>query len=202
MAFSSDSPPELQRPKKAAKKTAYDLPKETETPDSYGVGSRGEGNTPQIRHTKPEVARHCARVIIACNGDADAAVAKMLEKDYPDATDHQIASLARTLDSSPHVQKEITALLEEIGFGDAALTRLIGLLWKEVLGNNDKRWVGAARLLAEITGAPKAKQKGEIIPTLKLAGMEDGLAAMLGDAVPKDGAVQYSTGDEEDDDAL
>jgi hypothetical protein len=28
--------------------------------------------------------------------------------------------------------------------------------------------------------------------------MEDGLAAMLGDAVPKDGAVQYSTGEDDE----
>jgi len=164
---------------------------------SFGSASRGENKAPQIRHTKPEVARHCARMIIAANMDAEAAVAKMWETEYPDATEAQIVATARTLENSPHVQREIAKLLEEIGFGDEALKKLIGILWSEVLGKNDKRWVGAARLLAEITGAARAKQKGEKIPVLKIAGSEDIIKNMLGDAAfqPTDDADE----DPEDD---
>ena len=161
-------------------KTPYDIPPK----DSFGVHSRGEGQAPQIRHTRPEVAKHVARVIIANNGDTRAAVTKMIAGDYPDATEAQIESLARTIQASPHVQREMSAILEEIGFGDKALTKLIGLLWREVLGSNDKRWAAAARLLAEITGAAKAASKGEKMPALRLAGMEEGLSQMLGDAAP------------------
>lgn len=163
-----------------AKKTPYDPP----VKESFGVSTRGEGKAPQIRHTRPEVAKHCARVIIANNGDTKAAVAKMLAADYPDATEAQIEALARTIQESAHVQREMAAILEEIGFGDSALKKLIGLLWREVLGGNDKRWASAARLLAEITGAAKASSKGEVMPTLKLAGMEAGLSQMLGDSAP------------------
>lgn len=153
-------------------------------PEGYGLSSKGEGRAPQIRHTRPEVAKHCAKMIIRKNMDAEAAVAEMLKADYPDATDAQIVSLARTIQASPHVQREMAKLLEEIGFGDEALKKLIGLLWAEVLGQNDKRWAAAARLLAEITGAAKAASKDPKLPTLKLAGMEDGLLRMLGQHAP------------------
>jgi hypothetical protein len=153
-------------------------------PEGFGLSNKGEGRAPQIRHNRPEVAKHCARMIIAHNMDAEAAVAKMLAADYPDATDAQIVSLARTVQASPHVQREIAGLLEEIGCGDAALKKLIGGLWGEFLGQNDKRWAAAARLLAEITGAAKASMKNDKIPVLKLAGMEAGLQQMLGDAAP------------------
>src|ERR1039458_6113624 len=78
----------------------------------------------------------------------------------------------------------MSKLLEDIGCGDEALNKLIGILWAEVLGGNDKRWAAAARLLAEITGASEASEKGKVIPTLKLAGMEEGLSRMLGAAAP------------------
>lgn len=159
---------------------------EPEAPNSYGVASRGEGKAPQIRHTRPEVARHCARMIIRSNMDTQAAVAKMLEADYPDATEAQIVALARTIQTSPYVQREINGLLEEIGYGNEALKKLIGILWAEVLGGNDKRWAAAARLLAEITGAAKAKAQDPKLPRLKLIGMDDGLKEMLGDAAPTD----------------
>lgn len=163
----------------------YDHPKpEKLAKDGYGVGSRGENKAPQIRHTRPEVAKHCARMIIAQNMDVEAAVSKMLATDYPDATEAQIVSLARTIQASPHVQREIRNLLEEIGYGDKALSKLIGLLWNEALGSNDKRWPAAMRLLAEITGAAKASAKGERMPTLKLEGMNEGLSRMLGTAAP------------------
>lgn len=169
-------------PKKKPAVTSYDAPK----PESYGVASRGDDKAPQIRHTRPEVARHCARMIIAHNMDTQAAVSKMLATTCPNATEAQVVQLARTIQASPHVQREMTKLLEDIGFGDDALKKLIGILWQEVLGGNDKRWAAAARLLAEITGASKAADKGKKLPTLKLAGMEAGLSQMLGDAAPTD----------------
>lgn len=170
-------------------KLPYDLPgapvkSDAPKPDSYGVRTRGEDLAPQIRHTDPAVAKHCARVIIAQNMDTAAAVSKMLASSHPDATQAQIVALARLLMDSPHVQREIKNLLEEIGYGDQALKKLIGLLWVEVLGGNDKRWASAARLLAEITGAAKAASKDPKLPTLRLAGMDEGLSRMLGDAAP------------------
>ena len=156
----------------------------TEKPEGFGLSNKGAGKAPQIRHTNPAVAKHCARMIIAHNMDSEAAVAKMLAADYPDVTDAQIVSLARTIQASPHVQREMARLLEDIGCGDEALNKLIGILWAEVLGGNDKRWAAAARLLAEITGASKASEKGKVLPTLKLAGMDEGLSRMLGDAAP------------------
>jgi hypothetical protein len=156
----------------------------TEKPEGFGLSDKGQGKAPQIRHNRPAVAKHWARLILAHNMDAEAAVAKGIAVEYPDATDAQIVSLARTIQASPHVQREMANLLEEIGFGDAALKKLIGILWSEVLGQNDKRWAAAARLLAEITGAAKAGAKDEKIPTLKLAGMEAGLSQMLGNAAP------------------
>lgn len=163
-----------------AKKTPYDPP----VKESFGVSTRGEGKAPQIRHTRPEVAKHCARMIIAHNMDTDAAVSKMLAVEFPDATEPQIVALARTIEASPHVQREIKNILEEIGYGDAALTKLIGILWEWVLCKNEKLAVPASRLLAEITGAAKAASKGEKMPTLRLEGMEAGLSQMLGDAAP------------------
>ena len=165
------------------------MPKKKDTaveqkPEGFGLSNKGEGRTPQIRHTRPEVARHCARMIVACNMDAQAAVGKMLAKSYPDATEAQIIMLARTIQASPYVQREMASILEDIGCGDDALKKLIGGLWQEFLGANDKRWAAAARLLSEITGASKASEKGKMLPTLKLAGMEEGLSRMLGSAAP------------------
>lgn len=168
-----EDPTEHPKPKKKAK-----------APEAFGTASRGDGQAPQIRHTKPEVAKHCARMIIGCNMDTSAAVSKMWAAEYPDATEAQIESMARTLGQSPHVQREMAALLEEIGFGNDALNKLIGLLWQEALGVNDKRWPAAVRLLAEITSANKAAFNNQKIPTLKLDGMDEGLEKMLGPAAP------------------
>lgn len=166
-------------------------------PDSYGSANRGPGRSPQIRHTRPEVAAHVARLVVGCNMDFEAAVSKMWAEEYPDATELQIQEKAQLLQESPHVRRAIEAQLEKIGFGDKAQARLIALLWKEVLGTNDKRWVGAARLLAEITQASKANQHNEKIPVLRVAGMEEGVKAMLGDSAPTD---DYATIDLEDED--
>lgn len=166
---------------------------------AYGSASRGEGKAPQIRHTRPEVAKHCARVIVGCNMDYDAAVARMWEEEFPDATEGQIVAMAQTLSESPHIQREIANHLEEIGFGDNAQKKLIGKLWEEVLGKNDKRWSSAARLLAEITGAAKAQAKGETIPTLRIAGIEEGLKTMLGDLPEPSGTIEEDGTESSDD---
>src|ERR1022692_4279749 len=166
-------------------------------PDSYGLSSRGPGKPPQIKHARPEVAAHVARMVVGCNMDYEAAVTKMWAEEFPDATDAQIKETAVTLMRSPHVSRAIEAQLEKIGFGNKAQARLIALLWKEVLGGNDKRWVGAARLLSEITQAAKANARNEKMPTLRIAGIEAGLTAMLGDTAPTD---DYATMETEDDD--
>jgi hypothetical protein len=147
---------------------------------SFGTQSRGPGNAPQIRYNRPEVAKHWARMIIGCNMDTEAAVAKGWSEEYPDATEAQIVAMARTLEEAPAIKREIDAQLEEIGFGKEAQKKFIGLLWKEVLGGNDKRFPVAARLLAEITQALKARDRDKVMPKLQLAGMEEGLTAMLG----------------------
>ena len=109
-------------------------------PDSYGLSSRGPGKSPQIKHARPEVAAHVARMVVGCNMDYEAAVTKMWAEEFPDATDAQIQETAQTLIRSPHVSRAIEAQLEKIGFGDKAQSRLIALLWREVLGTNDKRF--------------------------------------------------------------
>ena len=166
-------------------------------PDSYGLSSRGPGKSPQIKHARPEVAAHVARMVVGCNMDYEAAVSKMWAEEFPDATDAQIQETAQTLSRSPHVSRAIEAQLEKIGFGNKAQARLIALLWKEVLGSNDKRWVGAARLLAEITQAAKANARNEKMPTLRIAGIEEGVKAMLGEHAPTN---EYRTINTEDDD--
>lgn len=154
-------------------------------PDNFGVNDRGDNRTPQIRHTRPEVAKHAARLIIANNMDYDAAVAKMLSVDYPEATEAQITAVSRNLQKAPAVQAAIKILLEDIGYGDDALKKLIGLLWEAALDKtNDKRWPAAMRMLGEIMGAAKAADSNKKVPSLKLEGMEAGLANMLGDAAP------------------
>ena len=165
-------------------------------PDSYGLSSRGPGKPPQIRHARPEVAAHVARMVVACNMDYEAAVTKMWAEEFPDATDAQIQETAQTLIKSPHVTRAIDAQLEKIGFGDKAQSKLIALLWKEVLGSNDKRFPIAARLLAEITQAAKANARNEKMPTLRIAGIETGIQAMLGKHAPTD---NYATIDVEED---
>lgn len=187
----------MTKKKKPAQKPE---PEKISKPDSYGTASRGEGLSPQIRHTRPEVAAHVARLVVGCNMDFEAAVSKMWAEEYPDATELQIREKAMALSRSPHVSRAIEAQLEKIGFGDAAQARLIALLWKEVLGSNDKRWVGAARLLAEITQAAKANQRNEKIPTLRIAGIEEGVKAMLGDAAPTDNTATVTIEDRWDDD--
>jgi hypothetical protein len=57
--------------------------------------------------------------------------------------------------------------------------------------------VGAARLLAEITQAAKANARNEKMPTLRIAGIEEGVKAMLGEHAPSD---DYATMNTEDDD--
>ena len=166
-------------------------------PDSYGTASRGPGRPPQIRHTRPEVAAHIARIVVGCNVDFEAAVSKLWAEEYPEATEIQIQAAAQTLQESSHVKRAIEAQLEKIGFGDKAQSRLIALLWREVLGTNDKRFPIAARLLAEITQANKANIKNEKMPTLRIAGIEEGVKAMLGESAPTD---SYATIDIEDDD--
>ena len=104
--------------------------------------------------------------------DFEAAVSKIWAEEYPEATEIQIQAAAQTLQESSHVKRAIEAQLEKIGFGDKAQSRLIALLWREVLGNNDKRFPIAARLLAEITQAAKANIKNEKMPTLRIAGIE------------------------------
>jgi hypothetical protein len=153
-------------------------------PASYGTASRGPGRPPQIRHSRPEVAAHIARLVVGCNMDFEAAVSKIWAEEYPEATEIQIQAAAQTLQESSHVKRAIEAQLEKIGFGDKAQSRLIALLWREVLGNNDKRFPIAARLLAEITQAAKANIKNEKMPTLRIAGIEEGVKAMLGDHAP------------------
>lgn len=154
-------------------------------PDGFGVNSRGENRTPQIRHTRPEVAEHCARLIIANNCDYDAAVSKIVAADYPDATEAQIRALAETLRKSSHVQVAVKKKLEAIGYGDEALTKYMGLLWEAALDKaNDKRWPAAMRILGEVMGAQKAAASNEKIPSLVIAGSEEGLKRMLGDAAP------------------
>ncbi|HEY6766629.1 MAG TPA: hypothetical protein VI386_17860 [Candidatus Sulfotelmatobacter sp.] len=161
-------------------KIPYDPPKK----ESLGVHSRGDGRSPQIRHTRPEVAEHVARMVIASNMDFEAAVSKMLEKDYPDATEAQIVSIARTLEKSPHVRRGIQKILEEIGCDNAALKKWLGLLWTEAYGANDNRWASAMRLLGEALESVKKNAADSKLPSLKLAGMEEGLSQMLGDAAP------------------
>jgi hypothetical protein len=149
--------------------------------DSYGVQSRGDGKLPQIRDSRPEVAAHVARIVVSCNMDFEQATARLLG---PEATEEQIRTKADTLAKSSHIREAIEKQLEKIGFGDAAQSRLIALLWKEVLGGNDKRWAAAARLLAEITQAAKANAQNEKIPTLRIGGLEQGLSSMLGPDAP------------------
>lgn len=153
-------------------------------PDNFGVNDRGDNRTPQIRHTRPEVARHAARLIIVNNMDYDAAVAKMLSVNYPNATEAQITAISRSLQKSPGVQLAIKDILENIGYGDEAINKLLGLLWKEALGPNDKRWPAAMRMLGEFLQVAKAADGSKKVPSLKLEGMEAGLANMLGDAAP------------------
>lgn len=194
----------MKKPRKPAQRE-----ENVNVPDSYGVQSRGPGKIPQIRDSRPEVAEHCARLIVGCNLDYEQAVSRMLG---PDATENQIRIKAETLKESTHVREAIEKQLEKIGFGDAAQTRLIALLWKEVLGGNDKRWASAARLLAEITQAAKANAHNERIPTLRIGGLEEGIANMLGDSAPTndpqpvtmegedydDGSIADATGDSTD----
>src|ERR1039458_9021458 len=61
--------------KKTPKVSRFD-----EKPESFGTSNKGAGKAPQIRHQRPEVAKHVARVIIANNGDISAAVSKMLDR--------------------------------------------------------------------------------------------------------------------------
>ncbi len=164
--------------------------------DSYGVQSRGDGKLPQIRDSRPEVAAHVARIVVSCNMDFEQATARLLG---PEATEEQIRTKADTLAKSSHIREAIEKQLEKIGFGDAAQSRLIALLWKEVLGGNDKRWAAAARLLAEITQAAKANAQNEKIPTLRIGGLEEGLAAMLGSDAPTN-ETTHAILEEEDDD--
>jgi hypothetical protein len=169
----------------------------TKKPEGFGLSDKGPGKAPQIRHNRPEVAKHCARMIIAKNMDYEAAVSKMLAADYPEATEAQIVSLARTLEASPHVRRELQEMLEEIGCDQPALKRWLGLLWAEAHGRNDKRWASAMRLLGEALEQVKKDSQHEKIPSLKMVGMDDGLKQLLGDAAPGD----ESTIEVEDDDA-
>jgi hypothetical protein len=192
----------MAKKKKSEEKTdVINLP-DSYVPDSYGLSSRGPGKPPQIRHARPEVAAHVARMVVACNMDYQAAVTKMWAEEFPDATDAQIQETAETLIKSPHVTRAIEAQLEKIGFGDKAQSKLIALLWKEVLGSNDKRFPIAARLLAEITQAAKANQRNEKMPVLRIAGIEAGVAAMLGEHAPTDQYQTIEIEDQELDDAI
>lgn len=144
--------------------------------DHYGVQTREDKF--QIRYQRPEVAEHCARLLILNNMDYEATVSKMLQSmakanELPDPTDAAIIRQADVLRRAPQIQKALQEKLKEIGTDDKAVELLVSLLWNQALDKrNDKRWGTAVTLLSKITGLTERGAEGEKPIALQLTGAD------------------------------
>lgn len=141
-------PPAPSGPAKIKRKV-----KPSDGTEHYGVSQHDDKF--KIRYQRPEVAKHCARVLIQNNMDYEAATAKMLgsfatSNKLPDPTDAQIIRWAQILRDAPQIQKALQERLKEIGVDDGAQKLWLSLLWNAALDKvNDKRWPSAMKILGE-----------------------------------------------------
>lgn len=176
-------------------------------PDDYGVHARGGDRGPQIRHTDPVVADHCARMLVKHNLDYFAAAASMSASKIPETDDEVrkdklVRGLAETLKKSPYVAKALQDLYSRIGIDDAAFRHYVAVQWEVYHNGNDKRWPVAARILGEIFGIGKKADDARKPAPLPLQGLDGGLKKMFGDALPSGDAPSLPDALLDDDDTV
>lgn len=153
-------------------------------PDDFGLNSRGENRQFQLRDARPAVAEHCARLIFRHQMDYESAASAMLKARNEEASDADITSLARKMEKSKHIQREIGLLYENMEMDDAAFKSFVGKLRRSFDDQTDKMRPVAARLLKDLFVEMKLNKKPEKVPSLRISGAEELMQNMLGDAAP------------------
>src|SRR6185312_866463 len=156
-----------------------------ERPDNFGLNSRGEKRQFQLRDARPAVAEHCARLIFRHQMDYESAASAMLKERDSDASDGDITSLARKLEKSKHIQREIGILYETLELDEASFKSFVGKLRRSFDDPKDRMRPIAARLLKDLYTDMKLNKKPEKIPTLRVDGVDEIYKDMLGEHAPK-----------------
>lgn len=156
-------------------------------PDDYGVHDRGGERGPQIRHTEPRVADHCARMLLKYGFDYRTVATAMLASKIGEWDDERkeklILSAAQTLQKSPYIAKAQQDIYASIGMNDAAFQYYLAVQWEVYHNGNDKRWPVAARILGEIFGIGKKKDEASKPKPLPIQGFDEGVQKMFKGAV-------------------
>jgi hypothetical protein len=118
-------------------------------------------------------------VLIANQLDAERAVEVL----KPELRPFEKAELAQKLDSDPHVQEEVQSQLAKRGLDSASRDHLVDLLWADAEATDPRReraMLQARNLLAKAL-LPDLSEPAEEPLTLRISGLEAGLARMLSD---------------------
>src|SRR5690349_19513245 len=104
-------PPVPSGPEPSKRKRQRKPASDEQLEEGFGVNQRGEDKF-RIRYQRPDVAEHCARVLIQNNMDYEAAVTKMLQaaaksNGWEMPTDEAIIRHAALLKKAPQVQNAL-----------------------------------------------------------------------------------------------
>lgn len=160
-------------------------------PEDYGVHDRGGDRGPQIRHSDPRVAEHCARMLVKYGFDYAAVAAAMLATKIESLEEERrnklVAIAAETLEKSPYVAKALQILYGAIGMGDDALKLYLAGLWEMFQDKNAKNQrlrIAAMSKLGEALGINKKADQGNKPKPLPIQGFDEGVKHMMGGALP------------------
>jgi hypothetical protein len=132
-----------------------------------------------IRTSNPKVAKHAAKVLIVKNLDGESA-AKELK---PDLSPVDQAILGRKLETDPNVHREVEKQLTPRGLSDHDREYFVTRLW-QMFDSTDPREEQKSLSAMRILGKAFISEKIENtqVEMLKIAGINEGLEQMLGDA--------------------
>ena len=164
-------------PKQAAQRLASGHPLDDLVPPR-GVGEPVSA-TKQFRYEKAEVALYLAKVVIGCEMDYDAAVARLRPKM---ASQWERVQLAVEIENNENVQMALARLLKAIGIDEESRQQFVKEIWLWFYGEATDLKLQASRILAKIFfGDAPAQQEA---PALKIQGFEGGVERLLGGQEP------------------
>lgn len=135
---------------------------------------------PERKHVdtrKPSVRKHAATAVVVNGMDFE----KAAETLKPEATPYEQHVLARKLETDPNVRTEVQSLLKKRGLDDESREHFVNRLW-ELFESTDPRLEQKALSAMRILGRAFVSEKVENVQveTLKIAGINEGLARMMG----------------------
>jgi hypothetical protein len=132
-----------------------------------------------IRTSNPKVAEHAAKVLIMNALDGESA-AKELK---PDLAPADQAVLGKKLETDPRIHREVEKQLTPRGLSDHDRDYFVTRLW-EMFESNDPREEQKALSAMRILGKAFISEKVENtqVEMLKIAGVSEGVARMMGEA--------------------